>query len=106
MKLKLTYVLAALLMAGIPAYAAHQPQHAVQSGAAMSDGEVRKIDKAAGKVTIKHGPLENLGMPPMTMVFRVQDPALLDQVQVGDKVSFVAEKIGGQYTVTKIERRN
>ncbi|MCM5680729.1 copper-binding protein [Schlegelella sp. S2-27] len=68
-----------------------------------TDGEVRKIDKAAGKVTIKHGEIKNLDMPPMQMVFRAQPPALLDKVQVGDKVRFHAEKVGGAYTVTAIE---
>ncbi|AMO96337.1 copper binding periplasmic CusF family protein [Collimonas fungivorans] len=69
----------------------------------MSSGEVRKIDKEAGKITIKHGPLANLGMPPMTMVFRVSDPALLDQVKPGDKIDFVAEKANGALVVTKIQ---
>jgi uncharacterized cupredoxin-like copper-binding protein/Cu/Ag efflux protein CusF len=73
------------------------------AAAPMAEGQIRKIDKAAGKMTIKHGELKNLGMPPMTMVFRVKHPALLDKVQVGDSVRFNAEKIGGQYTVTDIE---
>ena len=68
-----------------------------------TDGEVRKIDKAAGKITIKHGEIKNLDMPPMQMVFRAQPPALLDKVQVGDKVRFHAEKVGGTYTITAIE---
>ena len=62
-----------------------------------TDGEVRKIDKAAGKITIKHGEIKNLDMPPMQMVFRAQPPALLD------KVRFHAEKVGGTYTITAIE---
>ncbi len=69
----------------------------------MSDGEIRKVDKDAKKITIKHGPLANLDMPPMTMVFQVKDPAMLEQVKAGDKVKFQAEKIGGAFTVTKIE---
>jgi len=69
----------------------------------LSDGEIRKIDKDAQKLTIKHGPLKNLDMPGMTMVFRVKDPAMLDQVKKGDKVRFVAEDANGAYTVTKIE---
>jgi Cu/Ag efflux protein CusF len=73
------------------------------SAASMSEGEIRKIDKEAGKVTIKHGPLTNLDMPAMTMVFRVKDPAMLDQVKVGDKISFVADKLNGQITVTQVE---
>lgn len=69
----------------------------------MSEGVVRKIDKDAGKITLKHGELKNLQMPAMSMVFRVKDPAMLQQVKVGDQVSFVAEKVGGQFTLTRIE---
>ncbi|SDY87326.1 Cu and Ag efflux protein CusF [Collimonas sp. OK242] len=71
--------------------------------AAMSAGEVKKIDKETGKITIKHGPLVNLDMPPMTMVFRVKDPAMLDQVKPGDKINFVVEKANGALTVTQIQ---
>ena len=71
--------------------------------AQLADGEVRKVDKETGKVTIKHGPLENLGMPAMTMVFRVSDPAMLDQLKAGEKIRFTAEKAGGAYTVTTVE---
>jgi Cu/Ag efflux protein CusF len=73
------------------------------SADAMSEGEIRKVDKDAKKITIKHGELKNLDMPAMTMVFQVKDPAMLDKVKQGDKVSFVAEKVGGQFTVTQIE---
>jgi Cu(I)/Ag(I) efflux system periplasmic protein CusF len=79
---------------------AHHPS------AALSDGEVRKVDKDAKKITIKHGPLANLDMPAMTMVFQVADPAMLEQVRAGDKVKFEAEKIGGGYRITKIARAN
>ncbi len=71
--------------------------------AAMSAGEVKKIDKDAGKITIKHGPLLNLDMPPMTMVFRVKDPAMLDQVKPGDRINFVVEKANGALTVTQMQ---
>lgn len=71
--------------------------------ATMADGEVKKIDKDAGKITIKHGPLTSLDMPAMTMVFRVADPAMLDQVKAGDKIRFLAERKGGLITVTKLE---
>lgn len=70
---------------------------------AMTEGAIRKIDKDAGKITIKHGPIGNLQMPGMTMVFRVADPAMLDQVKEGDKVKFHVEKINGALTITKIE---
>ena len=71
--------------------------------AQLADGEIRKVDKDAKKITIKHGPMPNLDMPPMTMVFQVKDPAMLEQVKPGDKVKFSAEKLGGAYTVTRIE---
>lgn len=69
----------------------------------MSEGEIKKVDKAAGKITIKHGELKNLAMPGMTMAFRVKDAAMLDQVKPGDKVSFIADKVGAQLVVSKIE---
>jgi len=105
----MTRVFSAVLLAGAlqapPAYAqqtqgGHDAHH---PAAALSDGEVRKVDKDAKKITIKHGPLANLDMPAMTMVFQVKDPAMLDQVKAGDKVKFQAEKVGGAFTVTKIE---
>src|SRR6266566_314172 len=71
--------------------------------APMSDGEVRKVDKEAGKITIKHGPLANLDMPGMTMVFRVKDPAMLDRVKEGDKIKFVADRMNGSVTVIQME---
>jgi len=75
--------------------------------AALSEGEVRKVDKANGKVTLKHGEIRNLDMPPMTMVFTVTDKALLDKVKAGDKVRFAADKDAtGQYIVIAIEAAN
>jgi Cu(I)/Ag(I) efflux system periplasmic protein CusF len=75
----------------------------VVHAAPQSDGEVTKIDKDAGKLTIRHGELKNLDMPPMAMVFRVKDPAMLGQVKVGSKIRFTAEKVGGALTVTELE---
>ena len=69
------------------------------------DAEVRKIDKDAKKITLKHGEIKNLDMPPMSMAFQVKDPAFLDKVKVGDTVSFTAEKLNGAYTITSIEPR-
>ncbi len=66
------------------------------------DGEVTKIDLAQARVTLKHGEIKNLDMPPMTMVFRVSNPKLLERVAVGDKVRFAAEKVNGSYTVTAL----
>ena len=111
---RLLTVIAVLIVAAIPLAALaqgtgehvghHVAQAPADSPAALADGEVRKVDKEAGKITMKHGPIASLGMPPMSMVFRVKDPAMLDQVKAGDKVKFAAEQIGGQYTVTRIER--
>jgi Cu(I)/Ag(I) efflux system protein CusF len=72
-------------------------------GASLTEGEVRKVDKDAKKLTIRHGPIQHLDMPGMTMVFQVSDPAMLEQVKAGDKIKFAADKVGGAYTVTRIE---
>ena len=72
----------------------------------MAHGEIKKVDKEAGKITIKHGPLTNLEMPAMTMVFRVKDPAMLDQGKEGDKVKFVASRENGEITIIQLEREN
>jgi Cu/Ag efflux protein CusF len=72
-------------------------------GQQLASGEVRKVDKEAGKVTIRHGPIANLDMPPMTMVFRVMDPAMLEQLKPGDKIRFAADKVNGNYTVMRFE---
>ena len=69
----------------------------------MTDGEVRRIDKEQGKVTLRHGPIANLEMPAMTMVFKVSDPKMLDTIREGDKVKFTAAKVNGSITVTSIE---
>jgi Cu(I)/Ag(I) efflux system protein CusF len=73
--------------------------------AAMAvEGEVIKINDAAGKITLKHGPIENLNMDGMQMVFRVGDPEMLTKVKVGDKVNFDADRVNGAITITKIEK--
>ena len=73
--------------------------------AAPSDGEVRKVNHATGKITLRHGEIRNLDMPAMTMVFAVRDKALLKDLQAGDKVRFTADKdAAGDYIVTTIER--
>ena len=69
----------------------------------MTDGEVRTIDKDNQKITLKHGEIKNLGMPGMTMVFKVKDAGVLDAVQVGSKVRFAAEKSDGALVVTAIQ---
>lgn len=75
--------------------------------AEMVKGEVKKIDETAGKITLKHGPIKSLDMDEgMTMVFRVQDPAVLKQVKVGDKVQFEAQRTTSGIAVTKMQKRN
>jgi len=69
------------------------------------DGQVMKIDEPAGKITLKHGPIKNLDMDGMTMVFRVKDPAMLKSVKVGDNVKFEADRVNGALTVTKIDKK-
>jgi Cu/Ag efflux protein CusF len=68
----------------------------------MVDGEIRKIDKAQAKITLKHGPIKAVDMPPMTMVFRVKDAKQLDKLAAGDKVRFAVEQAGDQLVVTQI----
>ncbi len=74
--------------------------------AAPVDGQITKIDQTQGKVTLKHGPIKNLDMDGMTMVFAVADPAMLKAVKVGDKVKFEADRVSGRLTVTKIAKAN
>lgn len=88
---------------GADVSAAAPANKATPATSPMSEGEVKKIDKASGKITIKHGPLANLGMPGMTMVFRVKNPAMLEQVKSGDKIRFNVEKMNGALTVVAIE---
>jgi Cu/Ag efflux protein CusF len=84
-------------------HGAHHPQGVAKAAAAeMTEGEVRKVDKSAGKITLKHGEIKSLDMPPMTMVFGVKDAAMLDQVKAGDKVRFAASNQDGKFTVTEI----
>ena len=73
------------------------------AAAELTDAEVRKVDKDSKKITLKHGAIKNLDMPPMTMVFQVSDPAMLERVKAGDKVRFTATGEGGKYTLTDIQ---
>jgi Cu/Ag efflux protein CusF len=90
----------------------HAHDHATTAAAApaasvvvpQTEGEIRKVDVAAQKLTIKHGRIENLGMSPMTMVFRVKDPAFLTQVKPGDKVKMTVERIDGALTIVALQR--
>ena len=99
--LPLTVTLPAAAQTTAPAAAA--PMGGMNHSAEMAEGEIRKISKDTGKLTIKHGPIKSLDMPPMTMVFTAKDPAMLDKVAVGDKVRFVAADEGGKMLVTDIQ---
>ena len=101
-------LLAAVALAAPAAFAdkGHgSDKHGAKAASAdgITAGEVIKVDKDAGKISIAHEPIENLGMPKMTMVFRVKEPGMLDVMKEGDKVKFAADKIQGALTVTKIE---
>ena len=85
------------------AHAAAHHSEAKPGDAAYAEAEVRKVDKDAGKITLKHGPIPNLDMPAMSMVFRAKDPAMLDAVKAGDKIRFKADKVQGAYTLTEIQ---
>lgn len=110
MKLSLVLAFAAASVAVVanaqtaPAAADHAAHHPASAAPApQSDGEVRKVDKDQARVTLRHGPLPNLDMPAMTMVFKVKDPKILDTLKVGDRVKFTAEKIDGAFVVTAIQ---
>lgn len=93
---KMMMLLALGLFTAVPVLAGtHEP---------MSEGEVRKIDATSQRVTLRHGPLDNLKMPPMTMVFRVVDASDLEGLAAGDKVRFRADKDGSSYVVTDMEK--
>lgn len=94
----------AACLAVIPtADAAEPPQGAASAADAMTEAEVRKIDLAAAKITLRHGEIQSLDMPAMTMVFQARDKRLLDGLKVGDKVRFKAAREGGQFFVTDIQ---
>ena len=111
--LKTLLIITTLLAGAAPAYATshgsapmikEESSKTVPAAATdMAEGEIRKVDMEAKKITIKHGEIKNLNMPGMTMVFQVKDPALLDTVKAGDKIRFKAEKAGGAIVVTDIQ---
>jgi Cu/Ag efflux protein CusF len=89
------------------AHASHDAQAAQPAAPAapaeLVDAEVRKIDREAGKITLRHGELKNLNMPGMTMVFRVRDASMLDRVKAGDQVKFSADRVNGALTVVQLQ---
>ena len=96
-------VAAAAFVLPMQAQSASPQAKSAAAKADQTEGEVRKIDKVNKRITLKHGEIKNLDMPPMTMVFQAADPAMLDKVKVGDKVRFVAANPGGKLTVTEIQ---
>ena len=77
----------------------------VSSNNALTDAEVKKVDVATGMVTLKHGALENVGMPPMTMAFKAKEAAMVKQIKEGDKVKVRVEEVNGTLTIVKLEKR-
>ncbi|MEP7183741.1 MAG: copper-binding protein [Betaproteobacteria bacterium] len=107
-------VLAVLSMLPLTALAQHDhagmmaspPAAAPVKAVPMTDGVVKRIDRQAGALTIAHGPLVNLGMPKMTMTFRLKEPSLIDGVKEGSRIRFVAENINGTLTVVALQATN
>jgi Cu(I)/Ag(I) efflux system protein CusF len=98
MRPRLVIALTVTLLTGVPTLLRAQ-------AADVIDGQVIKVDRAASKITIKHGPIPKLGMDEgMTMVFRASDAAMLKSVKAGDKIRFAPDLVDGQFTVTKIEK--
>ncbi len=85
-------------------HATDEAKPAAAASAAWTEGEVRKVDKAAGKLTIKHGAMPKFDMPPMTMAYRAKDKAMLDQLKPGDKIRFDVDGVGGTFTVLGLEK--
>ena len=100
-------LLSLLLGLSLPAFAQHDhhasPPPAAAKAAPLSDGTVKKIDQTAGEVVIQHGPLDSIGMPPMTMGFGVADKAWLSKLKAGDRIRFAAEMRGGNAIVSRYE---
>lgn len=99
-------LLSLFLALSLPAYAEHDNHAghmAASKTAPLSDGTVKKVDKAAGEIVIQHGQLDSIGMPPMTMAFGVADKAWLGKLKAGDKIKFAAEMKGGNAIVSRYE---
>lgn len=92
--------------AGHGAHGAHAGHAALEAqiAPALTDGEVKKIDKETGKITLRHGEIRNLNMAAMTMVFRVKDPSMLEQVNVGDRIRFAADRDNGAVAIVQLEK--
>ena len=99
-------LLALMLSLSLPAFAQHDPHAghmAAMQAAPLSDGLVKKVDKAANEVVIQHGQLDSIGMPPMTMSFGVADKSWINKLKAGDRIKFAAEMKGGSPIVSRYE---
>ena len=92
----MTKTISALLLTGI----------CTTAFAEWAQGQVRRVDQATQKITIKHGEIKSIDMPPMTMVFNAREPATLEGIQVNDTIEFQAKEDGGKYYVTSIRRKS
>ena len=113
MIVKAAIVAAGFAITGVPLALAHEGEdHSAKSSPAtattkalpMVTGEVTKVDAEQGKLSIKHAAIPNLGMEPMTMVFKAGDPMMVKDLKAGDKINFTADKVNGQLTATKVEK--
>jgi Cu/Ag efflux protein CusF len=105
MRLALPLLSSLLLACSLPVFAEHDhaPGAAIAQPAQLTDGLVKKVDKAAGEIVIQHGRLDSIGMPAMTMAFGVADKAWLNKLKAGDNIRFAAEMKGGQAIVSRYE---
>ena len=85
-------------------HAMNETKPAAAASAAWTEGEVRNVDKTAGRLTIKHGAMPKFDMPPMTMAYRVKHKAMLDHLKAGDKIKFDVDSVGGEFTVLRLEK--
>jgi len=92
--------------AAADSHSSHHPAAAASTApqAELSEGEITRWDPRTLRLTLKHGEIKNLEMPPMTMVFRVADASVVGDLKPGDKVRFRAEQISGAYHVQRIEK--
>jgi Cu(I)/Ag(I) efflux system protein CusF len=98
--------IAGAVLLGTPAFAQSMPmspQAGAPSAPSMTEGEVRKVDLEAGKLTIRHGEIKHLEMPGMTMVFTAKDKTMLEKLKVGDAIKFMVVNEGGKFVVTEIQ---
>jgi Cu(I)/Ag(I) efflux system protein CusF len=112
--MRICFLISVLILCAAPAFRAvaddsHKhpaatPAKPAAAATALTDGEVRVVDKAAGKITIKHGAIPRLDMPPMTMAYLAKDKSMLDQLKPGDKIRFEAVVAGNEFTLTRLEQ--